>query len=111
MPANHGGRLHDHQRTAPIEQPRQVTGGTHCSISGTGLNDTAYYGTHYSAEIDAATLFIGRTTDPWNNNPPADRGGSILVGLSSYSGGPGDVSAGFNSRFCGMLVTAVVTLA
>ena len=48
----------------------KVPGATHYSITGTGFNDTAYYGTHYSAEIDAAGLLRGRTTDPWNNNPP-----------------------------------------
>ena len=90
----------------------KVAGGTRYAVTGTGFNDTAYYGRVLSLSFSPVGA-IPRPADGYGDTRVQDRGNALWVCLSSISGplaSLAEARAYFHARFGGMQVQAVVTV-
>ncbi len=90
----------------------KVAGGVRYAVTGTGFNDTAYYGKLLSLAFSPVGA-IARPADGYGDTRVQDRGDSLWVCLSSISGpvaSLGEAVPYFDARFGGMRVQAVVSL-
>lgn len=90
----------------------KVAGGTLYAVTGTGFNDTAYYGQRLSLSFSPVGA-ITRPADGYGDTRVQDRGDSLWVCLSSISGpiaSQAEAAPYFDARFGGMRVEAVVSL-
>ena len=90
----------------------KVAGGVRYSVTATGFNDTAYYGTLLSLSFSPDGA-ITRPADGYGDTRVQDRGDTLWVCLSSISGPISSMHEArpyFDARFGGMRVEAVVSV-
>jgi hypothetical protein len=90
----------------------KVAGGIRYIVTGTGFNDTAYYGKLLSLSFSPAGA-IARPADGYGDTRVQDRGVTLWVCLSSISGPISSLAEAvpyFDARFGGMRVQAVVSV-
>jgi hypothetical protein len=90
----------------------KVEGGLWYTVTGTGFNDTAYYGQTLSITFSAAGA-VPRPADGHADTRLQDRGDTLWACLSSISGPLADLTLAepyFTARFAGLRVTARVSV-
>lgn len=90
----------------------KVAGGLWYTVTGSGFNDTAYYGQRLSLTFSAAGA-VPRPERGHGDTRVQDRGDSLWVCLSSISGPlatRGEAAPYFDARFSGMAIQAVVSV-
>ncbi len=90
----------------------KVAGGVRYAVTGSGFDDTAYYGKLLSLSFSPVGA-IPRPADGYGDTRVQDRGTSLWVCLSSISGPISCMAEAvpyFDARFGGMRVKAVVSL-
>lgn len=90
----------------------KVRGGLWYTVTGTGFNDAAYYGHELTLTFSAAGA-IARPADGHGDTRVQDRGDTLWACLSSISGpiaDIGDAVPGFDARFAGITIKALVSV-
>jgi hypothetical protein len=90
----------------------KVTGGLWYTVTGSGFNDTAYYGRQLSLTFSAASA-VPRPDDGPGDARVQDRGDALWICLSSLSGPLarlGEAVPYFDARFGGMAIEAVASV-
>lgn len=90
----------------------KVAGGLWYTVTGSGFNDTAYYGQGLSLTFSAAGA-VPRPDQERGDTQVQDRGETLWVCLSRISGpasNRGEALPYFDARFGGMAIQAVVSV-
>lgn len=90
----------------------KVAGGLWYTVTGSGFNDTAYYGQRLSLTFSVAGA-VPRPGDGHDDTRVQDRGDTLWVCLSSISGplvNLGEAVPYFDARFGSMAIEAVVSV-